>query len=118
MTDFVVCVIGDVLWHVSVEIFERCDIVRVSGIGIVIVVNLSAELVVLLPQISLNKLDRRGKPQQCGIALGKSFVRLGEQLAGRQRSRARNRARRADAMQKRASSYDALPVRLNIIDRL
>ena len=62
MADLVVGVVGDVLRHVAVEILECGDVIRVSGIRIVIVVDLSAELVVLLPQISLDKLDRCRQP--------------------------------------------------------
>jgi hypothetical protein len=63
MADFVVSVVGDVLRHISVEILERSDVVRIAGVRIVIVIDLSAKLVVLLPKFRLDKLDRGGKPQ-------------------------------------------------------
>jgi len=49
MADLVIGVVGDVLRHVPIELLERGDVGWVSGIRIVIVVDLSAELVVLLP---------------------------------------------------------------------
>ena len=90
MADLVVCVVRDVLRHVPVEILEGRDVGGVSGVRIVVVVHLSAELVVLLPQISLDKFDGRRKSEQCGVTPGEPPVLLGEQLAGRQYSRARH----------------------------
>ena len=49
MADLVVSVVGDVLRHISVEILERSDVGRIARIRIVIVIDLSAKLIVLLP---------------------------------------------------------------------
>ena len=61
MADFVISVVGDVLRHVPVEVLKRSDVCGVAGIRIIIVVHLPAKLVVLLPQIRLDKLNSGSK---------------------------------------------------------
>jgi len=78
MADLVIGVVGDVLRHVSIELLKRVYVSRVSSIRVVIVVDRSAELVVLLPQIGLDKFDCRGKSENGSISLGKPLVVTGE----------------------------------------
>ncbi len=63
VTQLVVGVIADVLGHVAIEIRQRSHVRRVAAVG-------APELVVLLPQVDLDQLDRGQQAQDRDVAGG------------------------------------------------
>ena len=72
MGEFVVGVVMDVLRHVGVEYRERVGVVRVAApAGDFTVLN-ATELVVLLPEVGFERLERGQEPENRRISRGQT----------------------------------------------
>ena len=92
MAELVVGVVGDVLRHVAVEVLQRRHVGRVTAVH-------AAELVVLLPEVALDQLNRREQTENRDVA-ARSTGRCRKGGAGEERAAGqRRRTGQANALQ-------------------
>jgi hypothetical protein len=74
VSEFIIGIVMDVLWHVPVEHFERSYVRSVPApAGDLRILN-SPKFVVLLPKIRLQNFERGKKSQNINIALGNGMT--------------------------------------------
>src|SRR4029077_16833921 len=78
MTNLVIGVVGDILRHVAIKVLKCSHGCWISRIRLIVLVYRASELVVLLPEISLNQFDGQRKLQELSIVFTKLLIVLRE----------------------------------------